>query len=193
MAPKHSLSQGYQSRTVAEPVKEILFFLAAIRTGGILRRIKSLEVLLERRYCFRTSSCPLLICFASRETLRCLYTEATRSCIGGVSQIVSLMTWIELDREIGRIVSVAMVVASLAALSARSLSGMAEWPGIYWMKMDDQMELMELWMENVRGWDEMRVSQKDLLSVQKSMVVEWWLMLVSFHDSADSMAAVSSS
>ena len=68
--------------------------------------------------------------------------------------------------------SVAMVVASLAALSARSLSGMAEWPGIYWMKMDDQMELMELWMENVRGWDEMRASHKDLLSVQKSMVIE---------------------
>ena len=38
--------------------------------------------------------------------------------------------------------------------------------------MEDQMELMELWMENVRGWDEMRASQKDLLSVQKSMVVE---------------------
>ena len=147
MAPKHSLPQGYQSRTVAEPVKEILFFLAAIRTGGILRRIKSLEVLLERRYCFRTSSCPLLICFASRETLRCLYTEATRSCIGGASQIVSLMTWIELDREIGRIVSVAMVVASLAASPARSLSGMAEWPGIYWMKnVDGECSRM--------GWDE---------------------------------------
>ena len=40
------------------------------------------------------------------------------------------------------------------------------------MKMEDQLELMELWMENVRGWDEMRASQKDLLSVQKSMVVE---------------------
>ena len=37
----------------------------------------------------------------------------------------------ELDREIGRIVSVAMVVASLAALSARSLPGTAEWLGIH--------------------------------------------------------------
>ena len=44
-----------------------------------------------------------------------------------------------------------MVVASLAALSTRSLPGMAEWPGIDWMKMEDEMELMELWMENVRG------------------------------------------
>ena len=37
----------------------------------------------------------------------------------------------ELDIEIGRIVFVAMVVASLAALSARSLPGMKEWPGIH--------------------------------------------------------------
>ena len=78
----------------------------------------------------------------------------------------------ELDREIGRIVSESMVVASLAALSAISLPGMAEWPGIHWMRMEDEMELMELWMENVRGWDEMRASHKDLLSVQKSMVIE---------------------
>ena len=48
----------------------------------------------------------------------------------------------ELDIEIGRIV--AMAVASLAALSARSLPGMEEWPGIHWMKMEDDMELMEL-------------------------------------------------
>ena len=78
----------------------------------------------------------------------------------------------ELDREIGRIVSESMVVASLAALSAISLPGMAEWPGIHWMRMEDEMELMELWMENVRGWDEMRASHKDLLSVQKSTVIE---------------------
>ena len=99
----------------------------------------------------------------------------------------------ELDREIGRIVSESMVVASLAALSAISLPGMAEWPGIHWMRMEDEMELMELWMENVRGWDEMRASHKDLLSVQKSMDIEGWLALVSVQDSADSMAAASSS
>ena len=68
--------------------------------------------------------------------------------------------------------SVAMIVASLAALLARPLPGMAEWPGIHWMKMEDEMELMELWMENVRGWDEMRASHKDLLYVQKSLVIE---------------------
>ena len=51
-------------------------------------------------------------------------------CISGASRIVSLMTCIELDREIGGIVSVAMVVASLAALWARSLPGIAEWSGI---------------------------------------------------------------
>ena len=83
--------------------------------------------------------------------------------------------------------SVAVVVASLAALSARSLPGMAEWPGIHWMKMEDEMELMELWMENVRGWDEMRASYKDLLSVQKGMETEGWLALISVQDSADSL------
>ena len=59
--------------------------------------------------------------------------------------------------------------------------------------MEDEMELMESWMENVRGWDEMRASHKDLLSVQKSMVIEGWLALVSVQVSADSMAAASSS
>ena len=72
-----------------------------------------------------------------------------------------------------------MVVVSLAAVSARSLPGMAEWLGIHWMKMEDEVELMELWMEDVQGWDEMKASHKDLLSVQKNMVIEWWLALVS--------------
>ena len=68
--------------------------------------------------------------------------------------------------------SVAMVMVSLAVLSARSLPGIAEWPGIHWIKIEEEMELMELWMEKVRGWDETRASRKDLLSVQKSMVIE---------------------
>ena len=59
--------------------------------------------------------------------------------------------------------------------------------------MEGEMELMELWMENVRGWDEMRASHKDVLPVQKSMDIEGWLALVSVQDSADSMAATSSS
>ena len=50
----------------------------------------------------------------------------------------------ELDIENGRIVFEAMVVAFLAALSARSLPGMEEWSGIHLMKMEDNMELMEL-------------------------------------------------
>ena len=70
---------------------------------------------------------------------------------------------------------------------------MAEWPGIHWIKIEDEMELMELWMENVQGWDEMRASQKDLLPVQKSTVIKSWLALVSVQDSANSMAAASSS
>ena len=89
--------------------------------------------------------------------------------------------------------SAAMVVASLVALSTISLPGMVEWPGINWIKIEDEVELMELWMENVGRWDEMRASHKDLLSVQKSMVIERWLALVSVQDNADSMAAASSS
>ena len=61
------------------------------------------------------------------------------------------------------------------------------------MKMEDDVELMELWIENVRGWNEVRASHKDLLSVQKSMEIEGWLTLVDVQDIADSMAAASSS
>ena len=56
-----------------------------------------------------------------------------------------------------------------------------------------EIELMELWIENVVGWDEMRASHNDLLSVQKSMEIEGWLALADVQDSADSMAAASSS
>ena len=48
-----------------------------------------------------------------------------------------------IGKETGRILSVAMVVASLATLLARSLPGMTEWPEIHWMKMEDDMELIE--------------------------------------------------
>ena len=51
---------------------------------------------------------------------------------------------------------------------------------------------VEWWIENVRGLDETRASRKGLLSVQKSMEIEWWLALVDVQDSADSMAAASS-
>ena len=50
----------------------------------------------------------------------------------------------ELDIDMGRFVFVAMLVASLAALSARSLPGMEEWPDTHWTNMEDDMELMEL-------------------------------------------------
>ena len=49
MVPKHSLSYGYQSRAFAEPVKQILYFEAAVRADWILRLIKLVEVLPERR------------------------------------------------------------------------------------------------------------------------------------------------
>ena len=39
------------------------------------------------------------------------------------------------------------------------------------MKMDNEMELMESLIEEVPGFDEMRASHNDLLSVQRV----WWL------------------
>ena len=35
------------------------------------------------------------------------------------------------------------------------------------MKMDDDMELMELWIENVQGSEEMRVSHKDFVCAEE--------------------------
>ena len=35
------------------------------------------------------------------------------------------------------------------------------------MKMEDKMKLMELWTEEVHGFDEMRASHNDLLSAQE--------------------------
>ena len=44
--------------------------------------------------------------------------------------------------------------------------------------MEDEIELIELWIKEVRGFDEMRASYIDLLSVQKSMEIEERLALV---------------
>ena len=46
--------------------------------------------------------------------------------------------------------------------------------------------------ERLRMWWNEGFTQ-GLTSVQKSMVIEWWLALVSVQDNADSMAAASSS
>ena len=51
---------------------------------------------------------------------------------------------------------------------------------------------MELWIEDVREFDDTRAWHNDLLSVQKSMAIERWLALVDVQDNADSMAAASS-
>ena len=61
------------------------------------------------------------------------------------------------------------------------------------MKMEDNMELMELWIDNVREFDEMRALHRELLSVQRSMEIEGWLALVDVQNNANSMAATSSS
>ena len=40
------------------------------------------------------------------------------------------------------------------------------------MKIEEEMELMKLWIEEVRGSDGMKASHINLLSVQKRMVIE---------------------
>ena len=58
--------------------------------------------------------------------------------------------------------------------------------------MEEEMELMELWIEEVRGFDDTRVvSHKDLLPPQKRMVDERWLALVDVQVKANPMAAAS--
>ena len=78
----------------------------------------------------------------------------------------------ELDRKMGSGVSVVMRVASFTALPARPLPGIDKWPGIDWIKIEDEIELMELRMANVQGCDDMRSSHQDLLSLQKRTVNE---------------------
>ena len=51
---------------------------------------------------------------------------------------------------------------------------------------------MELWIDNIRGLDEMRASHKDLLCLQNGKEIEGWLALVDVQDNADSLAAASS-
>ena len=54
----------------------------------------------------------------------------------------------------GGIVSVAMMVASLAALSRKSLSGIEEWPGIHWIKIEDEMDGIVDGERSRIWWDE---------------------------------------
>ena len=69
----------------------------------------------------------------------------------------------ELEKDTRRMVLVAMKMACLAALLASLLPGMAEWSGIHWMKMEEEMELIELWIEEVGRFYDVRASHKDLL------------------------------
>ena len=53
----------------------------------------------DRRLARRTSSFLFWICFGSWETLRCWYIRAKGSCVGRASRIVSLITWMELEKK----------------------------------------------------------------------------------------------
>ena len=86
-----------------------------------------------------------------------------------------------------------MLVASFAAFLSSLLPKITEWSGIYWMKIEEEVKLMELWIEEVRGFDDMTASLNDILSVQKRMVIKEWLLLVDVQVKAGSMAVAFSS
>ena len=54
------------------------------------------------------------------------------------------------------------------------------------MKMELEIELMEWWIEEVRGFDDMWASHNDLLYVQKRMVIKGCLTLMNFQLKGDS-------
>ena len=54
--------------------------------------------------------------------------------------MISLITLIALDKEIGRASVGGTVVASFAAASASSFQGMFEWPGIHWIMTYAEMD-----------------------------------------------------
>ena len=68
------------------------------------------------------------------------YTDLVRSCVGSGSEMISLITLIALDKEIGRASVGGIVVASFAAASASSFPGMLEWPGIHWIMTCAEMD-----------------------------------------------------
>lgn len=51
--------------------------------------------------------------------------------------------------------------------------------------MDDEMELMNSWMKDVRGFDDMSISHWNLLSLQIRMVNDEWLAVLDVHVTAN--------
>ena len=58
--------------------------------------------------------------------------------------------------------------------------------------MEEEMELIYSWIEDIYGLDDRSASHRDLLSVQIRMVIDGWLAVVDAHDKDDSMATASS-
>ena len=59
--------------------------------------------------------------------------------------------------------------------------------------MVEEMELMDSWMKDVRGFDDWRASHRDLLSVQIRMYNDGWLAVVDVHIKVDCMTTAFSS
>ena len=61
-------------------------------------------------------------------------------------------------------------MAFLAALSASSLHEMLEWLGIHWIKMKEVMELIVSWIEEMHGFNDKKVADRNLPFLQMRMV-----------------------
>ena len=84
-----------------------------------------------------------------------------------------------------------VVVASFAARSANTLPGMFEFTGTYFMKMDDEMDIMHCQMEVVLGLHDEIASHSDWLSVQMKTEVQTEFAFVEMHCKAASMTVFS--
>ena len=132
----------------------------------------------DRKWAIRTSSFLLFICFAPWDILHCLYTSSLLVYWWSVTnRLVN-----DLNRTKERNTKNCFcdngggffrcLVGEIVAWNSRMAR---DSPDKGWR----QNGVDELWMEKVRGWDEMRVLHKDLLSVQKSTVLNVWHWWVS--------------
>ena len=58
----------------------------------------------------------------------------------------------------------------MAALLVDSLPGISEWPEIHWVNMEEIMELMVSWLEDMRGMDNKNALHRDLPHLEMRII-----------------------
>ena len=152
MVPKHLLPYGATCKTFAKPVSKVLFIEVASGTNCILSWVKSMKIMMESWMVTGSWSSKQYVIFSVLDL---------SGILGSLLVLINLCDtfvwwWVvanhfinylyESEKDTQRMVLVTMVETSLVALSASSLPGMEEWPGIHWMVIKEKMELMELWI-----------------------------------------------